>query len=144
MMKLFRFLAHPNALIISFLMILISGEQTGGFYIIYLLTGLPYGIFHAVLGSIGVVCLLISQHLNYSKQLVIKQSLNLIGLGLMLASLVYFFKNDTKHYNWGTFEQGLPMFTIFFTGFIALCFLVGMFWHPQQKQEPKQSVLSKV
>lgn len=110
-------------------MIMISGEHTGGFYALYLLTALPFGITYALVGTAGIIILLLNYNLNRSIG-VIKQSLNIGGLALLLYSLLLFFKSDTKHYNWGTFEQGFPVFTIVFTCFIALCFLVGTFWRP--------------
>jgi hypothetical protein len=143
-MKLFRILSHPYTLIFCFSFMIISGESTGGFYIMYILLGLLHGVLHSLLGFYGMLVLIISFHIRPKQKVFIKQLLNVVGVALMFASVFFFFKNDTAHYNWGTFEQGLPMFTLVFTALIAICFLIGTFWKPQPRNNVKQGVLSKV
>jgi hypothetical protein len=143
-MKLFRILSHPYTLIFCFSFMIISGESTGGFYIMYILLGLLHGVLHSLLGFYGMLLLIIGYHLPLKRNLFIRKVLSVIGLSLMVASVFFFFRNDTAHYNWGTFEQGLPMFTLVFTALIAVCFLVGTFWKPQPKNGLRQGVLSKV
>lgn len=143
-MKLFRILSHPYTLLFCFSFIIISGESTGGFYLMYILLGLLHGVLHSLLGFYGMLLLIIGHHLPLKRNFFIRQVLSVIGVSLMAASVFFFFRNDTAHYNWGTFEQGLPLFTLLFTAFIAVCFLVGTFWKPQPKNGLRQGVLSKV
>jgi hypothetical protein len=143
-MKLFKILSHPYTLILSFLFIVISGQHLGGFYALYVLLGLIHGVVHSVLAFLGILVLLVTHHSSWPQNSLIRQVLSVTGVGLLFASLYFFFTNDKVHYNWGTFEQGFPMFTLFLTSFIALCFLFGTFWNPQPKSGAKQSILSKV
>jgi len=143
-MKLFKILSHPYTLIISFLFILISGQHLGGFYALYILLGLTQGVLHSVLGFFGIVVLLISYHIASKQKSYLQHGLNILGVAMLFASIFYFFKNDTQRYNWGTFEEGLPLFTIVFTGFIAICFLIGSFWNPSPRSGVNTTLLSKI
>jgi hypothetical protein len=145
-MKLFKILSHPYTLICCFSFMIISGASMGGFYIMFILLGLLHGVLHSLLGFYGMLLLVIGYHLPLKRNFWMKQLLSVIGLLLMFASVFFFFKNDNEHYNWGTFEQGLPMFTLIFTAFIAFCFLVGIFWKPQPKNsnDLKHGILSEV
>jgi hypothetical protein len=143
-MKIIRIISHPYALLFCFSFMIISGESTGGFYIMYILLGLLHGVLHSLLGFYGMLLLVIGYHLPLKRNVFIKQVLNVIGVALMVSSVLIFFGNDTTQYNWGTFEQGLPMFTLVVTTFVAVCFLIGTFWKPQPKNGLRQGVLSKV
>ena len=132
-MKLFKILSHPYTLILCFSCMLISGESLGGFYIMYILLGLLHGVLHSLLGFYGMLLLFVGYHLPLKRNKWIKQLLSAIGFLLMVASVYFFFSQDTAHYNWGTFEQTVPLFTLLFTGFIAVCYLAGLFWKPQAK-----------
>ena len=143
-MKLFRILSHPYTLILSFLFILISGQHLGGFYVMYIFLGLIHGAVHSVLGFVGIIVLAATYHSVWSKTSPLRQLLNITGVGLLFASLYFFFTNDKQHYNWGTFDESIPLATLCFVGFIALCFLVGNFWQPHLKSGARQGILSKV
>lgn len=143
-MKLFRFLSHPYTLLFCFSFMVISGESMGGFYIMYILLGLLRGVLHSLLGFYGILALVIGFHLSLKRHIFIKQIFGVIGVFLMSASVFFFFWKDTAHYNWGTFDQGLPMFTLVFTGIVAILFLIGIFWRPQQVNGLRPGVLSKV
>ena len=143
-MKRFRILSHPYTLLFCFSFIIISGESMGGFYIMYILLGLLHGVLHSLLGFYGMLLLVITHHLPLKRNIFVKQILNVFAVSLMAASVFFFFRNDTAHYNRGTLEQGVPLFTICFTAFIAVCFLIGTFWKPQSKNGAKHGVLSKV
>lgn len=143
-MKIFKILSHPYTLIFCFSFMIISGESTGGFYIMYILLGLLHGVLHSLLGFYGILALMIGQHLSTRRNRYLQKAVFVIGVTLMFASVFFFFKNDTEHYNWGTFEQGLPMFTLGFTVLIAICFLVNTFLKIRPKNGSKQGVLSKV
>ena len=124
-MKLFKILSHPYTLIISFLMILISGQHLGGFYMFYILLALPHGGVHSLFALAGIIILLINynQHDN-EKRSNIKMLLNLSGLAFLLVSIVLFFLNDRQHYNWDTFQQIIPISTLLLFIVIASCFLL--------------------
>jgi len=144
-MKLFKVLSHPYTLIVSFLFILISGQHLGGFYALYILLGLTKGVLHSVFGFFGIVVLVISYHFASKQKNYLQNALNIIGVAMLFASIFFFFKNDTQRYNWGTFEEGLPLFTIIFTGFIAICFLIGIFFgNPSPRSNVNTTLLSKV
>ena len=143
-MKLFKILSHPYTLILSFLFILISGQHLGGFYVMYIFLGLPHGAIHSLLGFLGIIVLAATHHSAWSRNSPLRQGLNVTGLGLLFASPYFFFMNDKQHYNWGTFDETLPLATLFFAGFITLCFLVGNFWQPHVKSNARQGILSKV
>ncbi|NTS41945.1 hypothetical protein HRG84_13595 [Flavisolibacter sp. BT320] len=143
-MKLFKILSHPYTLILSFLFILISGQHLGGFYVMYIFLGLTHGVVHSVLGFLGMIVLAATHHSAWSRTSPLRQILNVTGVGLLFVSLYLFFMNDKQHYNWGTFYESIPLATLFFTGFIALCFLIGNFWQPHLKSDTRQGILSKV
>ncbi|HUC82473.1 MAG TPA: hypothetical protein VMR70_16320 [Flavisolibacter sp.] len=142
-MKLFKILSHPYTLIFCFLFMLISGQHLGGFYALYILLGLYHGVLHSLLGFFGIAILFLSYHLLKKKK-TMQVILNVVGVILLFASVFFFFKNDKEHYNWGTFEQVVPMFTIVLTAFIGLCFLLGNFWKPHLSSDIEQNFLSKV
>jgi TRAP-type uncharacterized transport system fused permease subunit len=123
-MKVFKILSHPYTLIICFLMILISGEHLGGFYILYLLLALPHGAIHSILALAGIGVLLFTFY-RFQRKKVHRAEilLNVLGLALLFLSIYLFFANDKQHYNFGTFEQVVPVSTLFFTGVIATLFL---------------------
>lgn len=143
-MKVFKILGHPYMLVLCFCFILISGEHWGGFYINYVLMALPYGRLQSLLALAGVIILIVNHRKLYLRiDRLTAQLLNLLGVLLLLGSLVVFFKRDTAHYNWGTFYQALPLFTLFFSAFIALCFLVNTFLSQSLKRSTKVPPLSK-
>ncbi|MBB1287053.1 hypothetical protein HRH25_21905 [Flavisolibacter sp. BT320] len=143
-MKLFKILSHPYTLILSFLFIVISGQHLGGFYALYVLLGLMHGAIHSVLAFLGIIVLLVMHHAGWSQNSLRRQVANVTGTALLFASVYFFFSNDRAHYNWGTFEQGFPMFTLMLSAFIAICFLLGTFWKPHPKSSVNQNLLSKV
>jgi GNAT superfamily N-acetyltransferase len=122
-MKFFKIISHPYTLIICFLMIMISGEHLGGFYALYILLALPFGGVHAFLAIGGIVILLVTHKKLQSKGLA-SVLLNYVGVLLLFLSLYYFFWADKKHYNWGTFDQTVPVLTMILTAFVAVCFLI--------------------
>lgn len=131
-MKPFRVLSHPYTLIICFLLIIISGENWGGFYLLYILMALPFGALHALLAIAGIASLVIGYH-GFQKKLSVMKILNLVGVMFLLASLFYFFWTDKHHYNYGTFQETVPLLTLIITAIIAVCFLIGTFLKPTTK-----------
>jgi nitrate reductase gamma subunit len=114
-------------------MILISGEQFGGFYAVYILMALPFGGIHALLAIAAIIILLVNHVIPHRRISYLRQVVNLIGVVLMFTSLYYFFINDKQHYNYETFQQTLPMFTLALTAFVATCFLVANFMKARTK-----------
>ena len=125
-MKLFRSLSSPYTLIICFCLIMISGEQLGGFYALYILLGLFAGAFHSLLAVAGIIMLLIIYH-RFNNSKLFPQVLNVIGVLLLFSSIYYFFWNDKQHYNWGSFEQTVPVASMVLTAIVGICFLVRTF-----------------
>ncbi len=135
-MKAIKIITHPYTLIISFLLIMISGEHLGGFYLLYLLLALPVGAIHSLLALAGISVLLFNYHkYGRRKTHLIVPVLNIIGLLLLFCSIYAFFYNDKEHYNYGTFYQTVPLLTLIITGLIALCFLANNIWLGNTKKE---------
>jgi hypothetical protein len=124
-MKAIKFITHPYTLITSFLMILISGEHWGGFYLLYILLGLPYGAVHSLLAFFGVIILVLIQN-KYKgvKVHLFKYIANIVGLSLLILSLFLFFYRDKSHYNIATFYQTVPQFMLCIFTIIAISFSV--------------------
>jgi len=136
-MKLFKILSHPVTLVVCFLLIMISGEHVGGFYGMYILMGLPFGAVHALLAIAGIIILLVNQAFQLSRTSYLRQVINFIAVLFLFSSLYFFFHNDKQHYNYGTFEQTIPIITMAVTAFVAICFLIGNF----SKVVPKTMVV---
>jgi len=135
-MKIFKILSHPYTLILCYSFIMISGEHWGGFYATYVLLALPAGYIHSLLAVAGIISIAVSYHwMGGQNSKLTAQLMNVLGVLLLLASIVYFFKKDVRHYNWGTFEQGYPLFTLYLAAFIAICFLAGTFWRPSASKK---------
>ncbi|MEO6729817.1 MAG: hypothetical protein ABIN01_01275 [Ferruginibacter sp.] len=112
-MKAIKILSHPFVLVICFLMILISGQHLGGFYLLYILLGLSHGAIHSLLAIAGVGVLLFSNY-KYKRAFVylIEPILNISGVILLSLSLFLFFYNDKQQYNYSTLYQTVPLITI--------------------------------
>ena len=124
-MKILKLIVHPWTLIISFLFVMISGQHLGGFFILYLLLGLPFGAIHSFLALIGIIVLLVNHHyVKRPDQAILHFFLNFIGLCFLFFSLFTFFIRDIDRYNYNTFQQTFPLFTLIFTSIIASIFLI--------------------
>ena len=123
-MKALRIISHPAILISSFMLILISGESFGGFYLLYLLMALPHGGVHSLVALAGVL-LLVASLLKFNRQnrYWVEGILNIGGLALLVCSLVLFFVRDRKGYNNSTFEETVPQITLFLFGIFAIAFI---------------------
>lgn len=124
-MKLINILTHPVLVIISFCLILVSGEHFGGFYLLYILMAIPHGGIHAVLALIGSGLVLFS-YAKYNRQskVFIELLLNILGVFGLYASLWLFFYNSWD-YNDGTFRQTVPLISFALFGAVSLGFLIG-------------------
>ncbi|MGI8600106.1 MAG: hypothetical protein ACR2KB_12710 [Chitinophagaceae bacterium] len=124
-MSIYKILSHPYTLIMSYFMMLIIGEHIGGIYLMYVLMALYYGGIHSLLAIAGTLIIFISHHrLKNKKYDLLGRVLNIVALFMLFFSVYYFFWNDPKNYNRGTFEQTIPLLTFILTGFLALCFLL--------------------
>ena len=127
-MKILNVLTHPFVLIISFLLILISGQHFGGFYFMYLLFALPHGGMHAIFGFTGILMILSSYYkFKRMRQYRIESVLNIAGLLFLLSSIFFFFYNDKKGYNYQTFDQIVPILSLVLFTVISLFYLVSNF-----------------
>ena len=131
-MKLLKLISHPYTVIICFCLIMISGEHLGGCYALYILIGLPFGAVHAWLGLAGIIALLISYY-RFKNKTVMGQAINVFGVLLLFASIYYFFWADRKHYNWGSFEQAVPLISMAISALVSICFIARSFIASQQK-----------
>jgi hypothetical protein len=92
MNKLLNIITHPNIVIISFFGILINGEGFGGFFLLYVLLGLPHGVIHALIALLGVVLLLVNYYKYKRKKKLIAQSLiEILAVILLMLSVFVFF-----------------------------------------------------
>lgn len=124
-MKTFKFITHPFILVISFLIIIISGQHLGGLYILYILLGLSVGASHSIMALFGIA-LLIFSFIKFGKHKnnFLKYIINLIGVSLLIISVFLFYYNDIDNYNRGTLYQLVPQTTLIVFGLFAVCFIV--------------------
>ena len=124
-MKVITIIKSPIALMISFCLIIISGEQTGGFYIIYLIMGLiKASSMHSILGLAGILLLFAGITSSYSKKIFLASLFKCIAVLMMIFSLILFFYNDSRQYNIATFHQIIPLATVVLFGILSLIFLL--------------------
>lgn len=121
-MKSINILVNPVTLIGSFCLVLISGEKMGGFYLIYLLLGLIGGYLHSFLAVAGVVAVLIAD--RFKENRILRYLIKLVGALLLPMSLLFFFQNDTAHYNWETFSRTTSQVTLVLFGFFWLGYVL--------------------
>jgi hypothetical protein len=120
-----KFITHPLTVTISFLIIIISGQQFGGFYLLYLLLGLPHAAIHSILGVFGVVLLLFNMlQSNKGNRNQISPFINVGAILLLWLSLFFFFYNDKSDYNMATFYQLLPQILLLLFFVTSIYFFV--------------------
>ncbi|MES1224131.1 MAG: hypothetical protein ABUT20_52035 [Bacteroidota bacterium] len=124
-MKILKLISNPYLLIASFLLLLISGESVGGFYITYIVLALPHGGLHGLLAVAGIIIIIFNYHTKTT--FFLSFCLSTIGIILLICSLYFFFATDPSHYNAGTFEQALPLMTFGIFGFLILCSMLESF-----------------
>lgn len=130
-MKIIKIITNPYLLILSFILILISGESFGGFYLLYILLALPHGGIHAILAVLGIGMLLFGFH-KYKRQRIyrIESIFNIIGALLLFFSIFFFFYND-EGYNDATFQQVMPLVSIAIFSLLLISFLAfNIFYNP--------------
>jgi len=120
-----KLITHPLTVIATFLIIIISGQQFGGFYLLYLILGLPHAAIHSITGVCGIALLLfnILQSKLWNRNQ-ISALINLGGIVLLWLSLFLFFNNDKSNYNIATFYQLLPQILLLLFLIISIYFFV--------------------
>ncbi len=119
-MKIIKIVGHPVLIISIFLLLLISGESFGGFYLMYILLGLPHGVPHSIIAIAGLG-LMFTGYKVYRQQFhIVKPLLYIFGNALMIFALFIFFQ-DSKGYNDSTFHQTVPVITFVLFGLCVLC-----------------------
>jgi hypothetical protein len=125
-MNILKIITHPYTIIASFFVIMISGQHIGGFYLLYLLLGLPHGAIHSLLALSGIILLLISYNkFKKNRNYMLGRVINIVGLILLLLSLFFFFYKDKQHYNYGTFYQLIPQITLTIFSVLTFAFLLN-------------------
>jgi hypothetical protein len=125
-MNLYKIISHPYTLFLAYCFLIIVGEHLAGVYIMYVLLSLPYGYLHSILAIAGIILLFIGHNgFRNNKHSNLKKFTNIIALFLLVASVYYFFWNDPKGYNLGTFREPVALASFIITGIIALCFLIN-------------------
>ncbi|MFT4155135.1 hypothetical protein [Parafilimonas sp.] len=121
MKRLKLIITHPLLIILLFCGIIISGEEMGGFYLLYILLGLPHFVIHSILGISGIFCLMLAYYIKKSKGYLF----NIFGASCMCGSLIYFFIQPNASYNYGTFHETLPMITLCAFGALVTYFIIS-------------------
>jgi hypothetical protein len=112
---------------ILFLLLLISGEGFGGFYLVYFLLGLSHGVPHAIIALLALLTMFSGYRIPGRYGAVLKALLFILGNALMIAALIRFF-TQSKGYNNSTFHQTLPLISFGLFGVAMLCNLVLAIW----------------
>jgi len=96
-------------------------SKMGGFYLFYVLLGLPHFTLHSVLGITGILMLFISV-VTHKKRL--SAVLNIAGLICLAGSLVRFFSQPGGSYNYQTFQSLWPYVMMLIFAVVAIIFVV--------------------
>ena len=137
-MKILKIAGHPVLVMSVFLLLLISGESFGGFYVLYILLGLPHGVPDALLAVGGLAVMLLGYKIYRKQFSPIKPLLYLAGNALMIYSLFVFFRMS-KGYNDATFHQTVPFISFVLYGLCVLCNLFYSIILFLNKNTPKNS-----
>lgn len=121
-MKLIKIIGHPILVMSLFLLILISGEQFGGFYLLYVLMGLPNGAPHSLIALTGLTIMLAGYKFHSTNFPKTKPLLFLMADLIMLIALYVFF-TSSNGYNYSTFEQTVPLISL---GLFGICVLANL------------------
>lgn len=120
-----KVIVHPLVILLSFCLIIISGEHYGSFYIWYVGAGLQVHAIHSFLGIIAIFFLMSGWIFSgYTGKRRVPCVLNIISICLMLLSVSLFFYNDSRKYNYGTFYQVIPMLSLVLFFFLSILFFI--------------------
>ncbi len=113
-------ITHPLFIVLLFCAIIISGEQMGGFYLLYILLGLPHFALHAVLGALGIICLLSTYYIRKTWMFF----LCVLGAIFMIISLLCFFLQPNGSYNYNTFHEVFPLSILVLFSVLIIVFII--------------------
>lgn len=122
-MKVINIIGHPVTIICTYLLLLISGQSFGGFYVLYILLGLPHGSPDAIISTAGVAVMLLGYKVYRNVFNPLKPALYFAGIAVMILGLVFFFQ-ASKGYNDQTFQQTVPLISFVLFGLCVLCNMV--------------------
>ena len=124
-MKSINIINNPVVLVTVFCLILISGEHWGGFYLLYILLGLPHGALHSIAAVAGITILLFSNY-KYKRTFthVAEPLINITGVVLLGLSLFFFFYTDSNQYNHSTFRETVPLIILALFTLLAVSFFI--------------------
>lgn len=122
-MKLIKIIGHPVVVIIMFFLVIISGKSFGGFYLMYILMGLTYGVTHSIIAVLALTVMLVGYRINVKKAKIVKPLIYVIGCALMILALLIFFQ-QSKGYNDSTFHQTIPVISLILFGLSVFCNLL--------------------
>lgn len=113
-MKIIRIFGHPVSVTCVYLLLLISGKSIGGFYVLYILMRLRYGVPDAIVSSLGLVVMLAASMVSQKKLPPLKPTLCILADIVLIVGLLLFFQ-ASEGYNDATFRQTVPLlsFTLF-------------------------------
>jgi hypothetical protein len=123
-MKAIKVIGHPVLLMSLFLLLIIEGDNFGGFYLLYLLLALPHGALYAVIAVAGLICIFIGYKTYRIRTHPIKPILYLLGVALMVLSLFIFFGKGNKN---ATFKELIPLASFVLFGISLIYFLINSF-----------------
>lgn len=141
-MKAIKWIGHPVVLIILFLLLIIEGDNFGGFFLLYLILALPHGVPYALVAITGITSITVGFNVHNKRLEFYKIGLYIAGLLLMLISLIMFFAKGNKD---ATFKEPVPLFSFVFFGVCSFCFLlrtIYLMWRRGEKKLPQSSMRS--
>jgi amino acid transporter len=121
-MKIIKWIGHPVILVVLYLLLIIEGDEFGGFYMLYLFLSLPHLVPYSIIAAAGLSFIIIAFNSKRSEKRIF--AFYLFGYLLMLLSLIIFFSKGNK---WKTFELDIPLLSFIVFGISSLCFLGWIF-----------------
>ncbi len=95
-------------LVLSFALLLLTGEAFGAPYILFYYYGAFSGITYSMLTSLGIILIALAYYLNIEKS-VNKAILNIVGNILLVFSLINFFLRERLHQSSSIRWQIIPI-----------------------------------
>jgi xanthosine utilization system XapX-like protein len=138
-MKAIKVLGHPIIIMSIFLLLLIEGDNFGGFYLLYLILALPYGAPYAIVALLGLIVVFIGYKIFRVRLHPMKPILYLIGQTLMFCSLIMFFSKGNKY---ATFQQIIPLFSFVLFALCSICLLINSFILLKQQRNSNDQKLN--
>lgn len=122
-MKILKIVGHPVSVMCVYLLLLISGESFGGFYVLFILLGLSHGVPDTIVSTLGLGIMLLGYKIYRKKYHPIKPALYILGDVVMIIGLIMFFQT-AKGYSYATFHQIAPLVSFALFGLCVLCNVV--------------------